>query len=1069
MFICVLLSMPVWAQRQVLRGEVLLVDENGNGTSAAGVEVTVKDTGDTDIADGKGVFRITLPQTYTPGRQITVGVAKQGCAIWQPLEGRTPIPDGLLTIRLLPKGSRKFWTDAFIQAFIEKTAEEAKLQIKADQRDKPKPVDFGPMIRDWAAKYGFSPEDVKEQVEKWSADIQQAQADFYKLGLAAFADHNFGKASELFNEAGRNSEKQLAAVKKQQMELDRKHARLLEETVRNYRKAGDASYSSYAFVEARSAYEKALGFVEREREPELWAAVQVDLGRASQEIGSHTEGPAVTKNLAQAVAAYRSALQVYTRQQLPQQWAMTQNNLGTVLRDQGTRTGGEEGRQLLVQAVTVYRSALEVYTREQLPQDWAMTQSNLGNALQEQGTRTGGEEGRQFLAQAVAAYRFALQVRTREQLPQHWAATQNNLGVALKEQGTRTGGEEGRQLLAQAVAAYRSALEVRTRGQLPQDWAMTQHNLGVALKEQGTRTGGEEGRQLLAQAVAAYRSALEVRTRGQLPQDWAMTQITLGNALKEQGTRTGGEEGRRLLAEAVAAYRSALEVYTREQLPQQWAMTQNNLGNALLEQGTRTGDEEGRQLLAQAVAAYRSALQVRTREQLPQDWAQTQNNLGTALDEQGTRTGGEEGRQLLGQAVAAYRSALEVRTREHLPQDWAQTQNNLGNALAEQGTRTGGEEGRQLLAQAVMAYRSALEVRTREQLPQDWAITQNNLGLALQRQGIRTGGEEGRQLLAQSVAAYRSALEVLTREQLPQSWATTQNNLGIALREQGVRTTGDEGQQLLAQAVTAIQNALTIRTPEALPPQWAQTQNNLARSYVALGQLADAGQSLRNVLSINPDDAEGYSLLGELYHDKLFDFGAASALHQGWLKRHPDDLPAREDLAEAVFTIGRFAEAVERAKDLLRDPTLNSSSQTALRALEIAASLALGVRQPVPGKLRELIEFISAQPADFKLEWSWNGTLHFIQSDDRLAPVRGWLLSFLAALQRPDREAILHDLRATADTLPTALKSLSVSQANSHSIGSRRPGSQFHAPANGRVTRFFPLVRATLNSRAAAT
>ena len=336
LFAFLLLSNPLRAQQVVLRGEVLLVDENGITRPAAGVEVTVRDTGGSDVADGKGLFRITLPQGFKPGREITVGVTKQGWAIWQPLEGRSPIPEGLLSIRLLPKGSKKFWTDRFIQTFIEGTAEKAKLQVQlADKQEKPKPVDFGPMIKEWAGKYGFSPEEAKEQIEKWIAEVQQARGDFYKLGLAAFADHNFGRASELFSEAGRESEKQLAALEKQQAELAAKRGRLVEETVRNYRKAGDAHYSDYAFAEALDSYQKALSFVEREQQPELWAEVQVDVGRASQELGGRTRGPAIHQYLAQAVAAYRAALEVYTREQLPQHWATTQNNLGSALQEQG--------------------------------------------------------------------------------------------------------------------------------------------------------------------------------------------------------------------------------------------------------------------------------------------------------------------------------------------------------------------------------------------------------------------------------------------------------------------------------------------------------------------------------------------------------------------------------------------------------------------------------------------------------------------------------------------------------------------------------------------------------------
>src|SRR5262249_13314713 len=151
--------------------------------------------------------------------------------------------------------------------------------------------------------------------------------------------------------------------KKQEAELATGRLKLIEETVRNYRKAGEARYSDYAFAEALSAYRKALSFVERDKQPELWAAIQVDVGLTCNELAGRAEGPALNENLAPAIAAFRDALKIYARQQFPQQWATTQNDLGNALAQQGTRTDGEEGGQLLGQAVRAYRGALEVFTR----------------------------------------------------------------------------------------------------------------------------------------------------------------------------------------------------------------------------------------------------------------------------------------------------------------------------------------------------------------------------------------------------------------------------------------------------------------------------------------------------------------------------------------------------------------------------------------------------------------------------------------------------------------------------------------------------------------------------------
>ncbi|MFO1289189.1 MAG: tetratricopeptide repeat protein [Nitrosomonas sp.] len=692
-----------WATERFLQGRVSLVGDHDEPIPLVGQDVLIQFGNPTRTKEG-GLFRLFLPNHFQAGSKITLVVEKAGWRIQYPLEGEVIIPDELekvsIDIRMLPVGSKKFWSHDRMEKFIQDVAEKAKQQVQP--QGKPQDIDLSRYIKEWALRYGFSVQQAKAEIDKWATEVEQ-QNDPYQLGLAAFARKNFGEASQFFAQSAQQKAQayQQALVEAEQYRAD---------MVRDYRLAGDAAYSNYQFAASRSHYENALRHIDKVQQPQLWGVVQNEIGIVIRELAIRTEGNDIHTLFKQAVQACREALTVQTREALPQDWAMTQNNLGNVLRDQGIRTQGEARAQLLQQAVQAYREALTVRTREALPQQWAMTQNNLGNVLSDQGIRTQGEAGTGLLKQAVQAYREALTVRTREALPQDWAATQNNLGIVLREQGIRTQGEAGTQLLSQAVQAYREALTIYTREALPQQWAMTQNNLGAVLWDQGIRTPGEAGTQLLQQVVQAFREALTVYTREALPQDWAMTQNNLGLVLRDQGTRTPGETGTGLLQQAVQAYREALTVYTREALPQQRAATQNNLGNVLGDQGIRAPGEAGTQLLKQAVQAYREALTVRTREALPQQWAMTQNNLGNVLRDQGIRTPGEVGTGLLKQAEQAYREALAVRTREALPQQWTMTQNNLGLVLRDQGIRTQGEAGTGLLQQATQAYREVLEV-----------------------------------------------------------------------------------------------------------------------------------------------------------------------------------------------------------------------------------------------------------------------------------------------------------------------------------------------------------------------
>jgi len=288
--------------------------------------------------------------------------------------------------------------------------------------------------------------------------------------------------------------------------------------------------------------------------------------------------------------------------------------------------------------------------------------------------------------------------------------------------------------------------------------------------------------------------------------------------------------------------------------------------------------------------------------------------------------------------------------------------------------------------------------------------------------GGRTTGLDIHTHLTAAVQAYNQALEVHTRETLPQQWSTTQNNLGIALKDQGIRTGGERGPQLLAEAVAAYRQALEVYTHETLPQQWAQTHDNLAKAYVALEDWPNAAASYANVLQVYPDAEKAYRTASGIYHEVLFQFSEAFALNQHWLERHPDDLSALSDLAEKHFTTGRFTECAQRIGTLVENPTLQASTKIALRVIEIANLLALNNATQVPAKLQTLIDSLAAQPDDFKVTWTFNGTKHFIDQHAQLAPYRTWVGQLFTALEAEDRQTVLTGLQAARIDLQAVAK-----------------------------------------------
>lgn len=358
-------------------------------------------------------------------------------------------------------------------------------------------------------------------------------------------------------------------------------------------------------------------------------------------------------------------------------------------------------------------------------------------------------------------------------------------------------------------------------------------------------------------------------------------------------------------------------------------------------------------------------------------------------------------------ALAKYKEGLSYVEKIDLPTLWADMHWLIGMANSEMGIRTKDAAIQEHLSDAVKRYHEAQSVYGQGEFPEAWAAIENNLGNVLWNQGTRTGGEKGTQLLAQAVEAYRAALTVYTKEALPQQWATTQNNLGLVLSDQGTRTSGEKGTQLLTDAVTAYRAALTVRTREHLPEGWAQTHNNLAKAALLLEDWPTAAESYRNVLTLYPDYNAAYQAANGVYHDKLFAYQSAFEVTKQWLDRHPEDVSAQSNFAEAHVTTGRYEEAARGLGVLLKKPELDPSSVVGLRVLDIVTALALKKAATIPQKLQELRTFVSGQPETFHADWSFDGTKHYVETESVFVPYREWLKNLFAVVESKDRAALL--------------------------------------------------------------
>ena len=462
-----------------LHGEVFGIE---NGEQAPqffpNVQITLREFGAGGLTNDQGLFRIQIPVNVLSGQEVTLRHDKKGYAICFPLLGKQLIPADLtrpVEIRMLPEGSKLFWTHERIEEFIARTASES---AKKPPGRPGEATDLSAYILELGRHNGFTAAEVRQEIGKWMEVARKDVTDFRRQGMVAFAEKNFRLAGENFRRSGE--------------EMEQQAAKNLRASAADRELSGDAFFNARDYRQALQQYRHTLTLLKTYKDSlgplgiQTYPEHTVDLRRitlksanAKRGLGEQVAGPDSHRYLEEAVREYQHMIAQVPRSSDPQLWATTQNNLGNALR-LGERLGGPEGLRRLSEAVEAYRQALTVCTRNDLPQPWARTQNNLGTALQALGERLRGPEGLQRLSEAVEALRQALTVYKRDDLPQDWAQTQNNLGHALWALGERQGGAEGLRRLSEAVEAFRQAHTVYTRDDLPQDWAQTQNNLGTA-------------------------------------------------------------------------------------------------------------------------------------------------------------------------------------------------------------------------------------------------------------------------------------------------------------------------------------------------------------------------------------------------------------------------------------------------------------------------------------------------------------------------------------------------------------------------------------------------------------
>jgi tetratricopeptide (TPR) repeat protein len=517
-----------------LVGQVISI-ENGDDQpiKLPRVGIKVREFLRSGLTDDQGLFIIQLPAEAKPGQEVLFLHEKPDYEIFFPYRGcqRLPAsstPTSVIEIRMLPKGSKRWKTDKFLDDFIEHERSRSTQQLTGPTGSR---FDFEASLHELAVYTGLTEQETRKQLTDYIDRFRSDAANRHRQANAEFLAGNYALAGELYHKAGKG----LVGASVEGMRLG----------AYEQKAAGDSFYNAFDFAKALKSYQDAETTLQLYRTNRTALGLgdypqsgadrrQLALGRANAKmnLGMRIAGPELKDHIQDAINTYKGLVSELTSSANLQEWALTQNNLGLALSQLASRSEGPQAGKLLNEAVEAIRLALKVRTREQLPQDWAMSQVCLVTALSALASRSEGPQAGKLLNEAVGAHRLALEVYTREQLPQQWAMSQVCLGTALWRLASRSEGPPAGKLLNDAVEAYRLALHVYTREQLPQQWAMTQNNLGTALKDLASRSEGPQAGKLLDEAVEALRLALEVHTREQLPQQWAKTQNHLSETLQ---------------------------------------------------------------------------------------------------------------------------------------------------------------------------------------------------------------------------------------------------------------------------------------------------------------------------------------------------------------------------------------------------------------------------------------------------------------------------------------------------------------------------------------------------------
>src|SRR6516162_4966370 len=273
-------------QGAIIKGSVILNGEGGPGV--ANVQITDSaHTGGPWASDSDGGFTLDYPKR-APGDKVRLGVIKEGYVVvnWVQLDLALPKdPDANPLLIIICKEAdreemaRRFYQLKGVEA-IEATYQQKLKALEEENKSDATTI----------AKLQEERDQAKASAEKAAAELAKNQP---------------GQGSELYQEAQRlflagKIEAAIALLDDDKLRQSAEQAekaaeqaqKTLNDAIKGWRLKANLFTLKFRFEEAEKAYETALGYINRESNPQLWAETEVDLGITHDELGIRVEGKA---------------------------------------------------------------------------------------------------------------------------------------------------------------------------------------------------------------------------------------------------------------------------------------------------------------------------------------------------------------------------------------------------------------------------------------------------------------------------------------------------------------------------------------------------------------------------------------------------------------------------------------------------------------------------------------------------------------------------------------------------------------------------------------------------------